>query len=336
MVRNVRRLDWLLLYLFGASPAVCKSFVAGIETDLEEFDAGTVYAPYGTSLRMSDIGYQNTNQAQLQVSANSLEEYVRDLTRAIRTRHPEYAEIGVKVGSAYRQLSANQLQIENEYYSTIRPKRVARSGERPTSALLRGGVEYVELRALDVSPFDPVGINRNQIRFLETFLVCCALLDSPPIDTDEQRDNSWNHGIVARRGREPGLVLRRSKTAVPLKAWAMEIFDGLRAVAELLDAAGRDGAHLQSTNALAALLEDPGLTPAGQLISELARRRESLSEYGLSMSIAYRDYFSDLAPDLNTHAVMLEQESRESFERQAAIESEDALSFEEYLERYFA
>ncbi len=127
---------------------------------------------------MSDIGYRNRNQAGLTVSVNSLEEYVRDLQRAISTPHPPYEALGVKVDGEYRQLNANILQIENEYYSFIRPKRVARSGERPTKALLRAGVEYVEVRALDVSAFDPVGVNQNKLRFLEAFLALCLLKDS--------------------------------------------------------------------------------------------------------------------------------------------------------------
>ncbi len=110
---------------------------------------------------------------------------MRDLTRAISTPHPPYEALGVKVDGEYRQLNANILQIENEYYSFIRPKRVAASGERPTRALLRAGVEYVEVRALDVSAFDPVGVNQNKLRFLEAFLALCVLKDSPPID--EQR-----------------------------------------------------------------------------------------------------------------------------------------------------
>ena len=55
------------------------------------------------------------------VSVNSLEEYVRDLTHAITTPHPPYEALGVKVDGEYRQLNANILQIENEYYSFIRP-----------------------------------------------------------------------------------------------------------------------------------------------------------------------------------------------------------------------
>ncbi len=163
---------------------------------------------------MSDVGYRNRNQAGLAVSVNSLEEYVRDLTRAISTPHPPYEALGVKVNGEYRQLNANILQIENEYYSFIRPKRVARSGERPTKALRRAGVEYVEVRALDVSAFDPVGVNQNKLRFLEAFLALCLLKDSAPIADCEQSALDENHLTVARRGREPGLTLWREGRSV--------------------------------------------------------------------------------------------------------------------------
>ncbi|MGH8284897.1 MAG: glutamate--cysteine ligase, partial [Steroidobacteraceae bacterium] len=216
LLRNYRRYGWIVLYLFGISPAVCRSFVRGRAVDLQDLDRGTLYAPHATSLRMSDIGYRNRNQAGLSVSVNSLDEYVRDLTRAITTPHPPYEALGVKVDGEWRQLNANILQIENEYYSSIRPKRVARSGERPTRALMRAGVEYVEVRALDVSAFDPVGVNQNKMRFLEAFLALCLLKDSPPIGADEQAALDENHLIVARRGREPGLTLVRAGGAVSM------------------------------------------------------------------------------------------------------------------------
>jgi glutamate--cysteine ligase len=175
LLRNYRRFGWLVLYLFGVSPVVCKSFLHGREAGLKDFGAGTAFEPYATSLRMSDVGYRNRNQAGLEVSVNSLEEYVHDLQRAITTPHPPYEALGVNVNGEYRQLNANILQIENEYYSFIRPKRVARSGERPTKALKRAGVEYVEVRALDVSAFDPVGVNQNKLRFLEAFMALCLM-----------------------------------------------------------------------------------------------------------------------------------------------------------------
>src|SRR5262252_7863570 len=216
LLRNYRRHGWLVLYLFGVSPVVCKSFLRGRDPGLPDFGGGTAFEPYATSLRMSDVGYRNRNQAGLSVSVNSLDEYVRDLQRAITTPHPPYQALGVEVNGEWRQLNANILQIENEYYSFIRPKRVARSGERPTKALRRAGVEYVEVRALDVSAFDPVGVNQTKVHFLEAFLALCLMKSSAPIGAAEQSALDDNHQTVARRGREPGLTLWREGRSVPM------------------------------------------------------------------------------------------------------------------------
>ena len=88
LLRNYRRYGWLILYLFGTSPAVSKSFFAGRDCQMPSLDADTLYEPFATSLRMSDIGYRNKTQAAVSVSVNSLEEYVRDLSRAISTPYP--------------------------------------------------------------------------------------------------------------------------------------------------------------------------------------------------------------------------------------------------------
>ena len=240
LLRNYRRYGWIVLYLFGVSPVVCKSFLRGRDMGLRELTPGTLYEPYATSLRMSDIGYRNRNQAGLSVSVNSLDEYVRDLTRAITTPHAPYEAIGVKVkgltAMSIGQLNANILQIENEYYSFIRPKRVARSGERPTKALQRAGVEYVEVRALDVSAFDPVGVNQNKLRFLEAFLahVCAARTARSSRHRREARLDQ-NHLTVARRGREPGLMLWRDGREVPMRDWARELLDSMTGICEVLD-----------------------------------------------------------------------------------------------------
>ena len=232
LLRNYRRFGWIVLYLFGVAGRR-KSFLAGRDRAAGIHEQ-TAYEPYATSLRMSDVGYRNRNQAGC-VSVNSLEEYVRDLTYAITTPHPPYEALGVKVDGEYRQLNANILQIENEYYSFIRPKRVARSGERPTKALQRAGVEYVEVRALDVSAFDPVGVNQNKLRFLEAFMALCLLKESPPIGESEQEALDKNHVTVARRGREPGLTLWRDGHTVPMRDWARELFDSMTGICEMLD-----------------------------------------------------------------------------------------------------
>ncbi|MFW2403858.1 MAG: glutamate--cysteine ligase [Gammaproteobacteria bacterium] len=335
LVRNVRRLNWLLLYLFGASPAVCRTFLAGIDTNLEAFDAGTLYGPHATSLRMSNIGYQNSNQAALNVSANSLDEYIHDLDYAVRTPNKSYEEIGIKVDGVYRQLNANLLQIENEYYSAVRPKRVARSGEKPTEALRRGGVEYVELRSLDISPFDPVGINRVQVKFLETFLIYCLLKDSPPISIHEKHDNSHNHAESAGRGREPGLELRRQGRTCKLQDWGLETCREMLPVAGLLESGGGT-AYTDAVNTQIAALEDPERTPSARFIGELTDNRQSVFEYAMELSRRYRDYFGALPDDMNAHHQPLIDESRESLLRQADVEAADTIDFDAYLERYFS
>jgi glutamate--cysteine ligase len=336
LLRNYRRHGWIVLYLFGVSPVVSKSFLAGRDFDLPEFTSGTAYEPYATSLRMSDVGYRNRNQAGLEVSVNSLEEYVRDLTRAITTPHPPYEALGVKVDGEYQQLNANILQIENEYYSFIRPKRVARSGERPTKALQRGGVEYVEVRALDVSAFDPVGVNQSKLRFLEAFLALCLLKDSPPIGGSEQGALDQNHVVVARRGREPGLMLWRDGRSVSMRDWARELLDSMVGICEVLDRGDASRPYAQALAAQSAKIEDVARTPSARLMAELTTTGESFSELALRMSATHKAYFLDLYAPNDARLAEFAQEAAESLEKQRAIEASDSGTFEEFLARYFA
>ncbi len=336
LLRNYRRYGWIVLYLFGVSPVVCKSFIKGRNFELADFTNNTAYEPYATSLRMSDVGYRNRNQAGLAVSVNSLEEYVRDLTHAISTPHPPYEALGVKVDGKYRQLNANILQIENEYYSFIRPKRVARSAERPTKALLRAGVEYVEVRALDVSAFDPVGVNQNKLRFLEAFLALCLLKESAPIGDSEQGSLDQNHVTVARRGREPGLQLWRDADAVPMREWARELLDSMTGICEVLDRGDASRPYTQALAAQSAKLDDVALTPSARLMSELTSSGESFFDLALRMSVTHKDYFLDLYAPNDARLREFGAEAEESLARQRAIETKDSGTFEDFLARYFA
>src|SRR6266404_2911031 len=336
LLRNYRRHGWLVLYLFGVSPVVCKSFLRGRELRLTDFGPGTAYEPYATSLRMSDVGYRNRNQAGLAVSVNSLDEYVRDLTRAINTPYPPYEALGVKVNGEWRQLNANILQIENEYYSFIRPKRVARSGERPTKALRRAGVEYVEVRALDVSAFDPVGVNQSKLRFVEAFLALCVLKDSAPIDAADEAVLDGNHVLVAHRGREPGLKLSDDGRQRGLTSWALELLDEMRGICELLDEGQRDRPYITALDVQTAKVRDVSLTPAARTLRELEQRGESFDEFALYMSKMHKAYFLDLYPPNEQRLTEFRKEADASLERQAAIERADKVSFDTYLAQYFA
>jgi glutamate--cysteine ligase len=335
LLRNYRRYGWLILYLFGNSPAVCGSFFAGRPHTLKELRRGTLYEPYATSLRMSDIGYRNKTQSSLRISVNSLQEYVRDLTAAVTTPHPEYERLGVKVDGEYRQLNANILQIENEYYSFIRPKRVANSGERPTHALLRGGVQYVEVRALDVSAFDPVGVNQNKLRFLEAFVALCVLKDSPLMTDTEHASWDENHALVAHRGREPGLQLRRDGKAVDMHTWALELIDSMRGLCELLDEGDPQRPYAAALELQEAKLHDPALTPSARSLKELNDTGESFAQFALRMSRLHKAYFLELYPPNEGRLAEFRSEADESLKRQEEIERSDTLSFDEFLARYF-
>lgn len=336
LLRNYRRHGWIVLYLFGVSPVVCNSFLRGRSVTLPRLSKGTSYEPYATSLRMSDLGYRNRNQAGLSVSVNSLEEYVRDLARAISTPHEQYEKLGVRVDGQYRQLNANILQIENEYYSFIRPKRVARSGERPTKALLRAGVEYVEVRALDVSAFDPVGVNQNKLRFLETFLALCLMKESPPIAESEQEVLDGNHVTVARRGREPGLMLKRDGRDVSMAGWARELLDSMQGIAEILDRGDASRPYSAALAVQAAKVENVALTPSARMLVELESTGESFFDLALRMSRLHKDYFLALYPPNVDRQAEFRAEAAESLEAQAAIEAADRISFEQYLADYAA
>jgi len=337
LLRNYRRHGWLILYLFGNSPAICPSFLGGRRVDwLQELLPGSFYAPHATSLRMSDLGYRNKSQAGLSVSVNSLDHYVRDLTRAITTPHPDYVKLGVKVDGEYRQLNANLLQIENEYYSFIRPKRVTMSGERPTKALQRGGVQYVEMRSLDVSPFDPVGVNQNKLRFLEAFAAFCVLSTSAPVQTSEQAELDGNHGRVAREGRKPGLTLRRDGRDVPLRDWALEIVDSMRGVCELLDSGDAQRPYTTALDVQAAKVHDVSLTPSARSLLEMRTNDESFFHFALRMSQLHKSYLLELYSPNESRQDEFAAEAEVSLAEQARVEASDTISFDQYLARYFA
>jgi len=337
LLRNYRRHGWLISYLFGVSPALCRSFLQGrADTGLELLGADTLIGPHATSLRMSDIGYRNRNQAATTVSVNSLEEYLRDLGRSIRQPHAPFAALGVERDGDYRQLSGNVLQIENEYYSYIRPKRTLRAGERTTHALARAGVEYVEVRALDNSAFDPVGVNACKLHFLEAFVIMLLFRASPPIDSSEEEAIERNHLLVARRGREPKLMLERDGRRVPLAEWSAELLDSMQGICELLDSVDPQRPYVPALRDQKLKLEDVERTPSARLLNELRNRERSFQALGLRVSREHKEYCLQRVPFAAERAHEFEAEAQQSLQEFAAVEASRRGSFQDYLAKYLA
>jgi glutamate--cysteine ligase len=337
LLRNYRRHGWIVSYLFGVTPALCRSFLRGRpDPGLKGLGEDTLIGPYATSLRMSDLGYRNRSQSAVSVSVNSLQEYLRDLRLAIKTPHAPFAALGVKAGGEYQQLSANALQIENEYYSYVRPKHTLRAGERTAHALARAGVEYVEVRALDNSAFDPVGVNLRKLYFLEALLLLLLFKDSPPIGVDEEEEIERNHLAVARRGREPGLELERDRRRTPLHDWAAELLDSMQGICELLDDTHPGRPYGASLNEQRLKLVDVEHTPSARLLRELRAHGESFEAFGLRYSRAHKEYCLDAVPLEPGREREFELEVQQSLEEAAALETARQGSFEDYLAAYLA
>ena len=333
LIRNLFRHGWLLLYLFGASPALSRSFLPAGGPALEAMGEDTWYAPFGTSLRMSDIGYTNRIPGGIGISYDDLYGYAASLYRAITTPHPPWESLGVREGDEYRQINANLLQIENEYYSSVRPKQPTRRGERPTEALQRRGVRYVELRSIDLDPFSPIGLTEDRLAFLEVFMLFCLLHDSPPLGAEERRAIDTNQSRVAVRGRDPSLTLVRDRGEVPLRIWADEILDELTAVGELLRTPGDDPGLVVA--AARASVRRPEATPSARVLDEVRDRGGSWFEYVLDLSCRHAETLRH-EPLADAERCRFEEEAAASIARQAALEASDTVTFEEYLARFLA
>ncbi len=343
LVRNFRRHAWLLLYLFGASPATCANFAEGRTHELRELSPGTLYLPYATSLRMGRLGYLSAAQDALAVSYNDLASYTASLYEALTRPYAPYESIGIReergnhddVGS-YRQLATSLLQIENEFYSAIRPKRVTRPGERPLHALRERGVEYVEVRAMDLDPFAPVGITAATIRFLDVFLLHCLLTDSPSDTPQEIEALGRNKLRVAEHGRENGLRLDRSSQLVELREWGGQVLAECGPIADALDAAHGGRAYGGALASAVAALDDPSSLPSARVLSEMQRDADgSYARFTLAQSLQHRT-------TLQSEPLCADEDARlagiaaRSIEEQRKVEASDRTPFEKHRQEYLS
>lgn len=338
LLRNVQRIDWLLLYLFGASPAMCRTFLRDrpeLSVGFQGYGGDSLYRPYATSLRMSDVGYRNANQANLEISTRDLDAYVDSLQAAINTPSAAYRRIGVVVDGAYRQLNDHVLQVENEFYNSIRPKQPAEPGERPTLALRRRGVQYVEVRSLDLNPFEPLALHLDQMRFLEVFLLHCLFTPSPPIEGVEKQMIAANFHTVAICGRAPELRLATPAGSRLLRDWAGEILEQMGLLAALMDAGQPDRRYANAVARCAEAVADDTLTPSARILMELERSGQPFSLYAMQLTRAHAESFR-ARPLPATRLAQFADLAQSTLVEQAEIEAADRIPFDEYLRHYYA
>ncbi len=332
LVRNLLRFGWLIVYLFGASPAVCTSFLRNYyHHNLQMLDKQSLYEPNATSLRTGDIGYQNSQEDKAGVKANynSLSHYANSLELATQTPCEEYLQFDVKKQGQYQQLNSNVLQIENEYYASVRPKQTPIGLERPTQALQRRGIEYVELRSLDLNPLIPLGVDKTQLQFVESLFLFCLLENSPPIASCEQVAIDSNTSLVAHNGRTPKLKLNQCGQSISLRKWGDELCEKITQCAQLL---GEE--HIQSVKVISKRLAEPALTPSAMVIEKIQSDKLSFFDFSNQLSKQHQAQYLDKSIN-QAQDELLKNNAIESRIKQQAFEK-DTLPFEQYLAHYFA
>jgi len=336
LIRNFTRYSWLLMYLFGSAPALASGFLQGQDHALDKLGDHTLYLPYATSLRMSDLGYQNKAQSQLKLCYNDLDTFLGRLYGAVTQPWPDYQKIGTHRDGEWIQLNTNVLQIENEYYSSIRPKRATGRCERPITALAERGVQYVEVRCLDIDPYSPVGIDATTARFVDAFLLFCTASDSPffPANGYCQR-SADNFSVVVKEGRKPGLTLDRDGQTIGLTQWGHELLDQIAPYAALYDSAMGGTAYADALAAQRAKLDQPDTTPSARLLAELKDSGLSFHDYSLALSRKHADALraQPLPADV---ATAYQQAAAQSAAEQLRLEQSDTEDFDTYVSRYHA
>jgi len=333
LIRNFRRHSWLLILLFGASPAVCKSFVSDRPHELEPLGEGSLHLPFATSLRMGGLGYQSDAQSNLHVSYNSFRQYAETMRTALTLPFPDYESLGITANGEHQQLNACLIQIENEFYGSIRPKRRILPGERPLQALDARGVEYVEVRCLDLNPFCPVGIDDKEIRFLDTFLLHCLFSESPFDSPEESSEIVKNQMTVVERGRQPGVQLIQGGSLVALKTWARQLMNECRDIAGILDSAEGSDGFSAALNRQFEKLDDLSQTPSARILKSMQDEGIPFFEFAKNQSLKHKDTFNECRLDAAKQAYF-DNLTEESLKKQRILEESDDTPFEEFLKEY--
>jgi len=336
LIRNYFRYGWVIPYLFGASPALCQSFLQGKKTNLEfqKVGMGTIYLPHATSLRLSDLGYTNSSQSSLNICYNSVDNYIASVRQALHKKAPEFKALGVKKDGRYIQLNDNVLQIENELYASIRPKRVQKTGETPSQALNARGIEYIEIRSLDVNPFSKVGITEEQVNFLDLFLTWCAIKPSDEISAVQSQHFSKNLSTIVTEGRNPDLQLEIDGQINSVAQWGEWLTNELKALAVVLDKSGNEERYKEAIAHIAPRFSAPELTSSARILDKIISQNSDNGPLALNLSKQYKQELIEQPYQIWSEQYF-EQQKIDSLAKQNDIEQADELSFDDFLQNYF-
>ncbi|HFC9378688.1 TPA: bifunctional glutamate--cysteine ligase GshA/glutathione synthetase GshB [Enterococcus faecium] len=186
--RNFMRYRWMITYLFGASPMSEKNYF---------LDESHPQEPV-RSIRNSALGY--TNHPNVKVSYASMKQYLADIERMIEE---------------------GKLSEEKDFYTPLRFR-----GGKKVADLATTGVRYIELRNIDLNPYARLGINPEQVRFLQLFLMYMLW-------TEEKEDcDQW---VAEGTTRNNKVALEQPSDQTEFHQEGREILEGMKQMLVELD-----------------------------------------------------------------------------------------------------
>ena len=333
LIRNFIRLTPLVIYFVGASPSVCKCFMTGREHQLLPLIKGTLYLPEATALRMGRFGYQNSAQKQLGIHYNNLQSYVAELQKAVHTPYARFSHLGLNdANDKPIQINDHVLQIENEYYSLVRPKQVPLEDETPSEALANRGIGYVELRAVDVNPYSAIGINEETAAFLEVVALYCLFKESPALLDAEQDIIEKNQNEIVNRGRAANAKIIEGETEYPVATWLASHLNTMTPLAELLNQTYSTDLYSKALAVMQSRLNDVDQTLSAQVIADTMEQGGTWS-FGSYMANQHIASYQQHVLSTETQAYFA-QLAQASLEKQQQLEQDSRVNFEEYLEKF--
>ncbi len=325
-IRNFQRINWLLLFLLGASPFFSKKH----DTKHESYDSKKDYLflPYATSFRMSDIGYQNSEQSNLHVLMNDLEEYVDNIRQITQSKIYQYNKNDPDENIEPAILNG-KLLIEDEHYGVIRPKSSSSQMRRNSHNLQKNGIDYLEIRSVDIDPFSLIGVDLSSLEFIKAIILYCALSPSPVNDLESIRENKLNEKKVSVSGRKPELKLTKDGTEVSMMSWATSIIDQIKVLYDIL------GYDFKEIEKYEGMINNPDKTPSSMILKEILESNLTLNDFGREIGMKSKSYFLSQKIDENKNWKLFELEKIKSTQRQAQIESKKSLDFFSFMDSYY-
>ena len=294
LTRNFLRYRWMLIYLFGASPFCHPTYYSVIDKEIKIIQKSCSscvesiknFNQYATSLRVSRFGYSNILKHNQNIYFNSLDEYSKKLRKLMTTKNNDYSKLGIYENNSQIQLNGNILQNESEFYSSIRLKQNIGKDETQLDALEKRGVQYVEVRILDLNPFEKLGLSLEQMYFIQVFMLFCLFEQSNPITEDEYDRINLNHHLITLFGRKENLVLQKyNGRAIALKHWGEEIFVKLKMIADLMSNATGDDKYRNSVENEHKKLFDISFLPSERIHREMENNKEDFLEFGTRCAV---------------------------------------------------